>query len=258
MNETLSLIMHRHSTRVFRAQAISEADKRAVQEATLRAPTGGNMAPYSVIDVTDQAVKDRLAELCDHQPMIAKAPMVWVFVADMQKWYDWFALDRCAEKSGVELRAPGPGDLDIALQDTLVAAQTAVIAAQSLGIGSCYIGDVVENGERLQELLDLPRFTFPACMLIFGYPQAEGERNLLPRPPKEDMFMENRYHRRTLGELERAYRAHTDLDRKSGRGGSHAEALYRRKYTSAFMAEMNRSVAMWLGRWTHGDQSDNG
>ena len=67
------------------------------------------MMLYSIIDITDQALKDRLAVTCDDQPFIAKAPWVLVFVADMQKWIDLFRYSHVEELEGVEQRlTPGP------------------------------------------------------------------------------------------------------------------------------------------------------
>ena len=112
----------------------------------MRAPTAGNLMLYSVIEVADPALKARLAETCDHQPFIARAPLVLVFVADLQKWVDRFAAAGCERLEGLPPKSePGMGDFVLACCDALIAAQNAVVAAESLGIGSCYIGDIVER-----------------------------------------------------------------------------------------------------------------
>ena len=143
----------------------------------MRAPTAGNLMLYSVLEIDDQVLKDRLAETCDDQPFIAKAPLVLVFVADLQKWMDRFAAAGVDDLEGVPHGVtPGLGDLMMACCDALIAAQNAVVAAESLGIGSCYIGDIIELGETHAELLGLPRYTFPVTMLCFGHPKARKER----------------------------------------------------------------------------------
>jgi nitroreductase len=88
--------------------------------------------------------------------MIAHAPLCLVFVADYQKWVDYFHAESSPQKSGKQWRDPGYGDLHLAIQDSISACQSGVVMAESLGIGSCYIGDVMENGEELQKLLDCP------------------------------------------------------------------------------------------------------
>ena len=89
-----------------------------------------------------------------------------VFVADMQRWMDLFAASDVRSLAVFEHRdAPGLGDLMMASSDALIAAQTAVVAAESLGIGSCYIGDVLEQAEIHAELLGLPNHTLPVAMV---------------------------------------------------------------------------------------------
>ena len=131
MNEVLQQLNDRKSVRVFEEREISAEDKAAILQAAVMAPTAGNQQLYTILDITDQSKKERLSETCDHQPFIASAKMVLVFCADCRKWYDAFSACGC------EPRLPGAGDLMLAVTDTAIAAQNAVTAAESLGIGSC-------------------------------------------------------------------------------------------------------------------------
>ncbi len=250
MNPTLDLIARRTSTRVFAPDPITDAEKTAILSATFRAPTAGNMMLYSIVDVADQALKDRLAVTCDDQPFIAKAPWVLVFLADHQKWTDLFAASDVATLDGIEHRStPGLGDLMMACSDALVAAQTAVIAAESLGIGSCYIGDVLENGEEHARLLDLPPHTLPVAMVCFG--RATAQRPPTPRYTGH-MVHTDRYRRLDAAGLAQVQ---VDLERTHAPHGlppgvaNYGQSIYQRKFVSAYQAEMNRSVAWWLERW---------
>ncbi len=250
MNPTLELLDRRQSTRVYAPTPITDAEKDAILSATFRAPTGGNMMLYTIIDVQDQSMKDRLVVTCDDQPFIAKAPWVLVFVADFQKWVDLFEYaDVASIADGGQPRTPGVGDLMLACSDALIAAQNAVVAAESLGIGSCYIGDILENAEEHISMFDLPPHTLPIAMLCFG--RAAVER---PRVPRQTAHMvhTDRYRRLTetdlaaaLAELETEYAPH---GHKPGIA-NYGQAIYQRKYASDFMAEMNRSVEAWLERW---------
>ena len=105
MNEVLSQLHARKSVRAFLDRPIPPEARRAILEAACAAPTAGNQQLYTILDITDQAVKDTLADTCDHQPFIARAPLVLLFCADCQKWYDAFAAGGCSP------RRPGPGDL---------------------------------------------------------------------------------------------------------------------------------------------------
>ena len=100
-NSTLSLLNGRCSTRSWAATPLGDDEKRAILHSAMRAPTAGNMMLYSIIEVADQKLKDRLAETCDHQPFIARAPWVLVFVADLQKWTDLFAAAGAERMPGV-------------------------------------------------------------------------------------------------------------------------------------------------------------
>jgi FMN reductase (NADPH)/FMN reductase [NAD(P)H] len=250
VNPTIDLINARTSTRTFSADPITASDREAVLQATLRAPSAGAMMLYSIIQIEDQALKDRLAETCDDQPFIARAPWVLVFVADMQRWMDLFAASDVAALPGILHRdAPGLGDLMMACSDALIAAQTAVLAAESLGIGSCYIGDVLEQAETVAELLELPHHTLPVAMVVFGRP-------IKSRPPtphcESHVIQTDRYHRLSpeeLGglsaELQEMYAPH---GLKPG-FANYPQEVYQRKFACDFMAEMNRSVEWWLRRW---------
>jgi len=250
MNPTLELLAKRCSTRSFADIPLTDAEKAAVLEATFRAPTGGNMMLYSIVDVTDQALKDRLAVTCDDQPFIAKAPWVLVFLADFQKWTDLFDACDVDELPGVERRRDvGFGDLLLACSDALIAAQNAVVAAESLGIGSCYIGDILENGEEVAELLALPPHTLPIAMLVFGRPLAE--RPCAPRYTNH-MVHTDRYRRLDADELAEVARELEEMHAPHGLKpavSNYPQSIYERKIASDFMAEMNRSVAWWLERW---------
>jgi nitroreductase len=250
MNETLRLIEERCSTRVYDGMPISDADKAAILNAAFRAPTAGNLMLYSIIEIEDPALKATLAETCDHQPFIATAPWVLVFVADYQKWIDVFAVSHVERVEGVEHRSvPGPGDLLLACSDALIAAQNAVIAAESLGIGSCYIGDVLEQAERHAELLGLPHHTLPVAMLCLGHPK--GPRRHVGRHT-EHMVHRDRYRRLDASELAALS---VELEREHAPHGlkpgfdNYPQVVYARKYAAGFTHEMNRSVRHWLERW---------
>jgi len=250
VNSILESIHSRRSTRVYADRPVSAEDRQAILDAAFRAPTGGNMMLYSIIEVTDQALKDRLAVTCDDQPFIAKAPLVLVFLADFQKWTDLFdaSFAKMGDDAGTR-RAPGYGDLMLAASDALIAAQTAVIAAESLGIGSCYIGDILEQGEEHARLFDLPPHTMPVAMLCLGY-HASAQTPIAHY--SEDMVHENRYQRMSAGELDRVARDLQEMHAPHGLAPGEVDyphVVYRRKYASDFMAEMNRSVAWWLERW---------
>lgn len=237
MNRTIEELIERKSVRAFTDQPITAELKRTIIQAAMEAPTAGNQQLYTILDITDQKLKERLSETCDHQPFIARAHMVLIFCADCQKWYDAYEAGNC------EPRKPGAGDLMLAVTDAAIAAQNAVTAAWSLGIGSCYIGDVMERCEIHRELLNLPPWVFPAAMVVFGYPTQQQRRRVKPeRCEQEYIVHENTYRR--LGEEE--LRGMLRKNYKDGDFDSWIQAFCQRKYNSDFSIEMSRSVKKYL------------
>ncbi len=237
MNETIRQLLERKSVRSFEDREIGPAETEVILTSAAMAPTAGNQQLYTILRITDPAIKEALAELCDHQPFIARAGLALVFCADCLKWYDAYDSAGCAP------RRPGPGDLLLAVDDALIAAQNAVTAAESLGIGSCYIGDVMENSAGIRALLRLPRYVFPAALVVFGYPTEQQRQRLKPlRSPLAQIVQENVYHRRPPEAL-RAL-----LAPKAGREDLDAwlRAFCERKYHADFALEMNRSAAEYL------------
>lgn len=237
MNEIIASLHRRKSVRAFEERAVPEQAKRAVLEAALEAPSAGNQQLYTILDITDQGLKEALSVSCDHQPFIAKAPMVLIFCADLLKWLDVFA------EGGAVPRRPGCGDLLLAVDDALIAAQNAVTAAESLGLGSCYIGDIMEQCETHRQLLGLPEYVFPAAMLVFGWPtQQQTQRPKPKRCRLEDMVQQNTYTRRTGAQLRRMF----DKETEHRSFEEWSRAFCQRKYNSDFAVEMSRSVQKYL------------
>jgi nitroreductase len=250
VNQTIDLMNARFSTRSYDATPLSDEEKQTILHTTMRAPTAGNLMLYSIIEIDDQSLKDRLAETCDDQPFIARAPWVLLFVADYQKWMDLFAVSHLERLEHVAERdAPGVGDLLLACCDALIAAQNAVIAAESLGIGSCYIGDIMERAEEHAELLDLPHHTFPVTMVCFGRPKTK-------RPPTPH-YEKHVVHRNAYQRLDEAglRGVSDDLARLFAPNGyrpgidNAGQDVYERKFGADFTIELNRSVERWIERW---------
>ena len=237
MNETIRQLHARKSVRVFSEQNITPAEKRAILEASVQAPTAGNQQLYTILDITDQALKEALVKTCDNQPMIADAKLVLIYCADCKKWYDAYMATGC------EPRKPGVGDLLLAVCDAVIAAQNAVTAAESLGIGSCYIGDVMENCEQQRALLGLPEYVMPVGMVIFGYPTQQQLRR--PKPERVDLqyvVHENGYKPMDSKTLEEMWAPRAGLRAYD----EYMRAFCNRKYNSDFSKEMTRSVAAYL------------
>ncbi len=105
MNQIIQSLHNRKSVRAYEKRSISPEDKREILMAAMAAPTAGNQQLYTILDITDQELKERLSVTCDNQPFIAKASMVLIFCADVQKWVDAF------EEGNAQPRPPRGGGL---------------------------------------------------------------------------------------------------------------------------------------------------
>ncbi len=248
--ETMELLMGRKSMRVYEDRPVEEEVKKALLKASLRAATAGNMMLYTIIDVTDQKLKEKLAVTCDNQPFIAQAPLVLIYCADYRRWYQAF----CQVEE--QVRRPSFGDFMLAAEDAVIAAQTLVTAADAMGLGTCYIGDILENYEEHRRLLSLPDYVVPIAMVVGGYPtRQQRERGQLPRFELEDMVFQNGYDR------ERSDRMLEMLQRRGDWKGDvteHLKAFCARKWNCAFSEEMSRSVKAMLDDWTSAGQNARG
>jgi FMN reductase (NADPH)/FMN reductase [NAD(P)H] len=205
-------------------------------------------------------LKDRLAVTCDNQPFIANAPYVLLFAADYQRWYDYYlhggVMEMCRERGEV-MRPLGEGDLLLACCDTLIAAHTAVVAAEALGIGSCYVGDILERYEIHRELLNLPPYVLPVTMICFGYPTPEQASRQQPARFHRDCIVHKNVYRRLDGPaLEQMFAQRNTQILSSGPRQDGIENAgqfnYVKKFSADFSVEMTRSVRKMIETWTFG------
>ncbi|MBE5799425.1 MAG: nitroreductase [Clostridiales bacterium] len=248
MNETIKLLMERKSVRQFVQEPMPREDVEAILSAAVQAPSAGNMTLWTIINVTDPEKKAALAKSCDNQPFIATAPLVLVFCADYRRWFEVFkTLDL-----GEELRIPAEGDFMLATADTIIAAHATVVAADALGYGSCYIGDIIEHCDTQREILGLPEYVKPVAMAVYGKPtQSQIDRKKPPRFELEDVVHENCY--------KKEQGADKMIDMLKTRQGLDDEAFDRwimaftkRKWNCDFSREMSRSAAQMIDEWKAG------
>jgi len=240
INEIIKSLFSRKSVRQFEAKPIAPEAKQLILEAALQAPTAGNQNLYTILDITDQELKKALSVYCDNQPFIATAPLALVFLADCRRWYDSYTF------AGEKPRPPEEGDLLLAIADAVIAAHNTVVAAESLGLGSCYIGDIFEREEDIRKALALDEFLFPAAFVVYGYPtQTQKDREKPKRPPLSFIVQENRYRRLDKNEHKALFLAKGNI-KSEGEFEEFIGAFCKRKYMSEFSKEMSRSVRCYL------------
>lgn len=209
MNDTINLLRKRTSLRNYSSNPISDEHLDIILEGAMRAPTAGNMMSYSIIVIKDYKTKKTLSHTCDEQPFIAKAPIILIFIADYQKWMDFYRInnvEQFCKENGREFTRPSEASLFLATEDALIAAQNAVIAAESIGIGSCYIGDIMEHYETHKKLFNLPEYAFPVGMLCLGYYPEDYSQQLKERFNREYIVFNEKYEKVSESEIKNMFK----------------------------------------------------
>ncbi|MDD4337083.1 MAG: nitroreductase family protein [Firmicutes bacterium] len=199
-NETIRLLTSRASCRDFTDEKIPQDVLNAILNAGIHAPTGGNLQPCSIVKVENQNTRARLAKLCGDQGFIAKAPVNLIFCIDWRRLERWASLEAAPFSATQSFR-----HFWISFQDTVICAQNICTAADAVGLGSCYVGTVLECFRDLRELLELPDGVFPVVLLAIGYPR---ERPMPRRKLGVDVMVHDEvYHELEAEELLQAFEA---------------------------------------------------
>jgi len=167
-NETLRILNERASLRRFSRKPVSEETLNQILEAGVHAASGGNLQPFSIIKIRNESTMEKLVKL-GNQAFIKTAPVNLLFCID------FYRLGRIAEIEKAPFTATKCfSHFWIAMQDTIIAAQSICTAADSLGLGSVYIGTIFTYPDSLQackQLFELPDGVLPVVLLSLGYPE---------------------------------------------------------------------------------------
>jgi nitroreductase len=164
-NPTLDLIHAHGSVRAYKPDPLPASTIETIVAAAQRASTSSNLQAYSVIAVTDATRRERLAQLCGKQMFITQAPLFLAWCADLAR------LGRVCALRGYTQVTDYVENFLIAAIDVGITAQNAALAAESLGLGVCYVGSIRNNPREVIQLLGLPRLVFPVVGMTVGIPE---------------------------------------------------------------------------------------
>ncbi|MCB0045123.1 MAG: NADPH-dependent oxidoreductase [Caldilineaceae bacterium] len=184
-NPTIDLIARHGSVRRYRPEPVAREMIETIVAAGQRASTSSNLQAYSVIAVTDPERKARISELSGDQTQIYQAPALLVWCLDRAR------LARACALRGYEQNTHYMESFLVAAVDVALAAQNGALAAESLGLGICYIGSIRNHTQAIIDILELPPFTFPITGMTIGRP-AETPM-IRPRLPLEAVLHWERY-----------------------------------------------------------------
>lgn len=163
-NSLIEQMLNRRSYREFTDRPVEEEKIEALLEVARHTANSIGLQWASIIRVKDPEKKKVLA-IIGNQEYIARAPELWVFVADC------YRNAKIAEEKG----EPSPHAFDAnflgqALTDAALTAQNVMVAVESMEMGGVFLGSILNDPDKLVETLDLPQGTFPVLGMLFGYP----------------------------------------------------------------------------------------
>jgi nitroreductase len=187
-NETLAVQVAHRSVRSFLPDPVPEEHLEAMVAAAQSAPTSSNLQAWSVVAVRNRARKSRLATLAAEQGFVDEAPLLLLWLADLGR------SRRLAERRGRPL--DGADYLEstfLGFLDATLAAQNAVVAAESLGLGTVCVGAIRNHPEEVACELDLPPHVFAVFGLAVGWPDPAERAGVKPRLPQSAVLHRERY-----------------------------------------------------------------
>ena len=166
--DVLSVLNSHRTIRKYKFKAIDDNLLKELLSAACRASTTGNMQVYSIIATSDDKIKEQLSPCHFNQPMVQEAPLVLTFCADFNRFNKWCKLNKAV---------PGYDNFlsfVTAAIDALLVAQNFCIAAESQGLGICYLGTTTYMAGKIIEILKLPKGVVPITTITVGYPDEDS------------------------------------------------------------------------------------
>jgi nitroreductase len=187
-NTILAHLLDHRSVRAYLPDPLPAGTIETLVAAAQSAASSSNLQVWSVVAVEDPDRKARLAQLAGSQKHIVEAPLLLVWLIDFDR------LTHIAEKRGVAANAIDYIETFLlGAVDTSLAAQNAVVALESLGLGSVYIGGIRNHPVQVAAELDLPSRMFPLFGLVVGKPDPERPAAVKPRLPQASVLFRETY-----------------------------------------------------------------
>lgn len=235
-NATLRTLLDHRSVRAYLPDALEPGTIETLVAAAQSAASSSNLQAWSVVAVQDPARKARLAALAGNQKHIVEAPLLLIWLIDFDR-LSQIGDDRGSRPEALNyLESFVLGTVDASL-----AAQNAVVALESLGLGSVYIGGIRNKPAEVAKELNLPPQIFPLFGLVVGKPDPERPAAVKPRLPQESVLFHEHY-AWTEQQLEAARSYNTEL-----RTFQREQGLAERDWTE-LTAERTRGPESMAGR----------
>jgi nitroreductase len=176
VHEMIDLLLNHVSIRKYKDKEVSKEVVDTIVACAQMAPTSSHLQTYTIIEVKDKEKRKTLAEIAGGQKWVLEAPLALLFCADLHRGQKYIPVTNKEVFHNTDL-------FTVAVTDTALAAQKALIAAQVLGLGGVFVGGIRNDIESVHKLFALPALTAPLFLLCLGYP--DENPGLKPRLPRE-------------------------------------------------------------------------
>ena len=193
VNPTIDVLLSHRSVRSFLEKPLPDGAIETMVAAAQSAATSSNLHQWSTVAVTDPELKRQVWELASGKDLaknkfILQAPVLFLWVADLSR------SNEIVKESGEELVVHDYLDSFVmATVDATLAAQNAAVAAESIGLGYCYIGATRNHAQQLADLLRLPKHSYVTFGFAVGYPDESANASIRPRPVQDVVLHINHY-----------------------------------------------------------------
>jgi FMN reductase (NADPH) len=230
-------LINRHTIRSYSDKSVDDHLLNSLLETACRASNTGNMQAYSVVVTKDSERKKELAPFHFNQKQVTNAPVVLTFCADLNRLTKW-----CQNRN----TTPGFANLQsltYASIDAVILAQAFCTAAESQGLGICYLGTTTYNAEQISQLFQLPKLVIPITTVTVGYPAEALDLDKSDRLPLSAVIHQEMYTDYTSSAIDEAYRMKesmpqnqqfVEINGKENLAQVYAEIRYAQKETDYF------------------------
>jgi FMN reductase (NADPH) len=187
MNQVIETILNHRSIRAFEDRPLTDEQIQTIVECAQAASTSSYIQAYSIIGVKDPLKKKELVAVAGNQSYVENNGHFFVFCADLHR----HEVIGEMEQANVEESLESTEKFMVAVIDAALAAQNATLAAESMGLGICYIGGLRNQLEDVCKLLNVPKRVIPLFGLAVGHPAANSSKK--PRLPVEHVYQEDQY-----------------------------------------------------------------
>lgn len=208
----LGRFLNHRSVRRFKPDPIPDSMLEGLIAAAQSAATSSTLQLWSVVSVQDPGRREEIAKLCADQKQVRNCAVYLCFMADH------YRLKQAAALHGEECEGLGHTEFfTMAVIDAALAAERLVCAAESLGLGICYIGALRNDADGIKEFLNMPEGTFGLFGLCLGWPEEPLRANIKPRLPQEAVWFKERYDQEVgVAEYDERMRAFYESEQMKG------------------------------------------